>query len=109
MLQDLRYALRMLRSNKAYTAIAVIALALGIGANTAIFSVADAFLLKPVALPDLDHLVMVMERAPQHSLIWNEVAPADCEDWKRETQSYTGLAPYLWDEINLTGSGIPSG
>ena len=70
MLQDLRYAVRMLLRSKGYTAVAVLALALGIGANTAIFSVADAFLLKPVALPHLDNLVVLMERAPHQTANW---------------------------------------
>jgi len=107
MLQDLRYALRMLIKSKAYTAVAVLALALGIGANTAIFSVADAFLLKPVALPDLESLVMVMEKGPHQTAEWSSVSPANYSDWKRQSQSFAALSPYEWDEVNLTGSGDP--
>ncbi len=115
MLQDLRYALRMLVKSRGYTAMAVLALALGIGANTAIFSVADAFLLKPVALPDLDRLVMLMEARPaavagaamEGSLDWNRVSPADYLGWKRQTRSFAHLSAYHWSEVNLTGSGEP--
>lgn len=105
MLPDLRYAIRMLVRSKGYTAIAVFALALGIGANTAIFSVADAFLLKPVALPNLDNLVVLMERAPHQTADWTAVSPANYLDWKRQSQSFAELSPYTWDEINLTGTG----
>jgi len=107
MLQDLRYAIRMLLASKGYTAVAVLALALGIGANTAIFSVADAFLLKPVALPNLDNLVVLMERAPHQTADWTSVSPANYLDWKRQSQSFAVLSPYEWDEVNLTGTGEP--
>ena len=107
MLQDLRYAFRMLVKSKGYTAVAVLALALGIGANTAIFSVADAFLLKPVALPDLKNLVVLMERAPHQTANWTAVSPANYLDWKRQSQAFAVLSPYTWDDANLTGAGEP--
>jgi putative ABC transport system permease protein len=107
MLQDLRYAFRMLLRSKVYTAVAVLALALGIGANTAIFSVADAFLLKPVALPNLENLVVLMERAPHQTAEWTSVSPANYLDWKRQSRSFAVLSPYTWDDANLTGTGEP--
>ena len=107
MLADIRYALRMLLRSKGYTAVAVLALALGIGANTAIFSVADAFLLKPVALPNLENLVVLMERAPHQTANWSEVSPANYLDWKRQSRSFAIFSPYQWDEVNLTGTGDP--
>jgi putative ABC transport system permease protein len=107
MLQDLRYAFRMLIKSKGYTAVAVLALALGIGANTAIFSVADAFLLKPVALPSLENLAVLMERAPHQTANWTSVSPANYLDWKRQSRSFAVLSPYEWDEVNLTGTGEP--
>ena len=107
MLQDSRYAFRMLIKNKSYTAVAVLALALGIGANTAVFSVTDAFLLKPVALPDLNSLVMLMEQAPGQTAFWSDVSPANYSDWKRQSRSFAELSPHHWDEVNLTGSGDP--
>jgi len=105
--QDLRYAFRMLLKSKGYTAVAVLALALGIGANTAIFSVADAFLLKPVALPSLENLVVLMERAPYQTAEWIGVSPANYLDWKRQSRSFAALSPYSWDDANLTGAGEP--
>ena len=62
--QDIRYGERMLRKSPSFTATAVLTLALGIGATTAVFSVCDALLWKPVSLPNLDSLVMVLERVP---------------------------------------------
>ena len=62
-LQDLRYGFRVLLKSPGFTALAVIALALGIGANTAVFSVAIAFLRKPIALPNLDRMVMVLRES----------------------------------------------
>jgi GNAT superfamily N-acetyltransferase len=85
----------------------VLALALGIGANTAIFSVADAFLLKPVALPNLDNLTVLMERAPHQTANWTSVSPANYLDWKRQSRSFAVFSPYEWDEVNLTGTGEP--
>src|ERR1017187_542061 len=107
MLQDLRYAFRMLLRSKGYTAVAVLALALGIGANTAIFSVADAFLLKPVALPNLENLGVLMERAPHHTAEWTRVAPANYLDWKRQSRSFAVVSPYSWDDANLTDPREP--
>lgn len=107
MLQDIRYALRMLLKSRGYTAVAVLALALGIGANTAIFSVADAFLLKPVALPNLENLVVLMERAPHQTANWTAVSPANYLDWKRQSRSFAVLSPYTWDDANLSGDGEP--
>jgi putative ABC transport system permease protein len=107
MFQDIRYAFRMLIKSKGYTAVAVLALALGIGANTAIFSVADAFLLKPVALPNLENLVVLMERAPHQTADWTAASPANYLDWKRQSHSFAAFSPYTWDDANLTGIGQP--
>jgi putative ABC transport system permease protein len=105
LIQDLRYGLRMLRANPGFTAVAVITLALGIGANTAIFSVADALLWKPLALPELDRLVMVMERQQKQPSGWIPVSPANYIDWKTQNKVFEHLAAWEYSSANLTRAG----
>jgi putative ABC transport system permease protein len=105
--QDIRFAFRTLRKSPGFTAIAVIALGLGIGANTAIFSVADAFLLKPVKLPDPQHLFVVLEQAPTQTRDSTSVAPANFLDWKQQATSFEPMGAWEWDDMNLTGVGLP--
>jgi putative ABC transport system permease protein len=104
-LQDLRYGFRMLLRKPGFTALAVIALALGIGANTAVFSVAIAFLRKPIALPNLDRLAMVLSLPPQETVIWSPVSPADYLDWKAQSRSFEEVAAWKYSDVNLTGTG----
>jgi putative ABC transport system permease protein len=106
-LQDLRYGLRMLVKSPGFTALAVIALALGIGANTAVFSVANAFLRKPVALPNLDRLAIVLSLPPQETIIWSPVSPADYLDWKAQSRSFEKIAVWKYADVNLTGTDQP--
>jgi putative ABC transport system permease protein len=106
--RDIRYALRALRKAPTFTAIAVLALALGIGANTAIFSVADAFLLKPLPLPDIEHLLVILEQAPgQTGDDASGVSMPTFRDWKRQSNVLQDLTAYEWRSTNLTGEGIP--
>jgi putative ABC transport system permease protein len=105
--QDIRFGLRMLLKSPGFTALAVLALALGIGANTAIFSVAIAILQKPVSFPELDRLVAVVNVAPQDVQEADPVSPADYFDWKRQTQSLGSMATIHGTELNLTGNGDP--
>lgn len=103
-LQDLRYSLRMLRKSPSFTVIAALTLALGIGANTAIFSVADALLWKPVALPEIDRLTMALEQHEKHKADWNTVAPANYLDWKAQNTVFEGMCFYRWGAANLTSA-----
>ena len=80
---DLRYGLRLLRHAPGFTAVAVGALALGIGANTAIFSTLDAVLLRPLPFTDPDRLVMVWEDASIASFPKNTPSPGNYFDWKK--------------------------
>jgi putative ABC transport system permease protein len=105
--QDVRLGLRMLRKNVGFTALAVVALGLGIGANTAVFSVASAFLRKPVSFPQSDRLVMVTNLAPEQTLGWSEVSPADYLDWKNQSHSFEEMTAWQWDGWNITGNGDP--
>ena len=107
LLQDLRFGFRMLLKSPGFTALAVLALALGIGANTAVFSVAIAFLKKPVALPNLDRLVMVLNLAPDQTTGWNDVSPADYLDWKKQAQSFEQIGATQQQDANFTGKGEP--
>ncbi len=106
--QDIEFGIRILLKKPAFTLIAALALALGIGANTAIFSVADAFLLKPLPIPNLNRLVMALEVGPhQRGDETSSVSPANFEDWKSQAKSFEILAAYAWDNVNLTGEGDP--
>ncbi len=107
LLQDVRFGLRMLLKSPGFTALAVLALSLGIGANTAVFSVAIAFLKKPVALPNLDRLVVVLALAPDQTTGWTDVSPADYLDWKKQAQSFEAMAATQQVDANFTGKGDP--
>ena len=110
MLNDLRYGIRALRRNPAVTVAAVVALALGISSNTAMFSLADAFLFKPLALKHPDRLVMLPETRGDHPIAGtSNVSPANFEDWKRQAQSFEGLAACEMISFNITGQGDPEG
>jgi len=103
--QDLRYGLRMLAKNPGFTAVAVIALALGIGANTAIFSVVNGVLLRPLAYHDPDRLMQVRETSPDFSSM--SVAYPNFVDWKEQNRSFAGLAAVRWQDYDVSGGGQP--
>src|SRR5438067_523180 len=103
--QDIRYALRVLAKNPAFTIIAVIALALGIGANSAIFSVINAVLLRPLPFKHPEQLVMVWENAAHLGFPRNTPSPANFLDWQKQAQSFTGMAAMAERSFNLTVVG----
>src|SRR4030095_2314922 len=105
--QDVRYALRMLAKNPAFTAVAVVALALGIGANTAIFSVVNAVLLRPLPFKHPEQLVMLWENAAHLGFPKDTPSPANFLDWQKQAQSFTGMAAMAERSFNLTGVGEP--
>src|SRR5215471_21786428 len=98
--QDLRYGARMLLKNPGFTLIAVITLALGIGANTAIFSLTSALVLRPFDFHDLDRLVWVYETAPQQGNFPSGVSPADFADMRRQQKGFTDLAAFRLSNSN---------
>ena len=106
-LNDIRYAVRNLIKRPAFTLIAAVTLALGIGANTAIFSSVYALLLKPLPFPELDRVVAVWDSNPGKGVVRNEVAMANYLDWRAQTQSFEQLALYSWWSANLTGVDPP--
>ncbi len=103
--QDVRYGIRMLRKNPGFTLIAIVALALGIGANASIFSVINAVLLRPLPFAESERLVMVWEKRPRQNRNSNPVAPADFLDWQKQNQSFAAMAAYSGRAFNLTGAG----
>ncbi|MGH9747204.1 MAG: ABC transporter permease [Candidatus Acidiferrales bacterium] len=107
LLQDIRYALRLLRKSPGFTVAAILTLALGIGANAAVFSVANAFLRKPIWFPEIDRLAMVINDLPGDSTGRNSVTPADYLAWKTQSQSFEKVGAYEWNGVNLTGTGDP--
>jgi putative ABC transport system permease protein len=105
--QDLRFGFRQLLAKPGFTAIAVLSLALGIGANTAIFSLVDAVLLRPLPFRDPDRLVMVWEDASKIGFPRNTPAPANYADWKAQNQVFEDMAAINWRTYNLTDEGEP--
>src|SRR5829696_3186790 len=104
---DIRYALRNFSKRPGFTLIAVITLALGIGANTAIFSAINALLLKPLPFPELDRVVAIWDKLPSRGVLHNEVTAANYLDWQTQNQSFEQLAMYRWWSANLTGVDPP--
>src|ERR1041385_7029061 len=107
LLSDIRYALRNLLRRPGFTIIAVVTLALGIGANTAIFSAINALLLKPLPFPELDRVVAVWDKVPSRGVLHNEVTVANYLDLKTQNRSFEQLALYRWWSPNLTGVETP--
>jgi putative ABC transport system permease protein len=105
--QDLRYALRQLRRAPTFTIAAVACLGLGIGANTAIFSVINAVLVRPLPYPDPDRLVWVFEANESRHRDRNVVSPGDYLDWKAQNQVFERMAGVYDVRMNLTGGGEP--
>src|SRR6476619_1457321 len=107
LLKDISYGVRGLLKRPGFTVIALITLALGIGANTAIFSVVNAVLLRPLPFQKPEELVIVWEDATFVGFPHNTPAPANYVDWKAQNQSFVDMAASHEDSFNLTGDGEP--
>jgi putative ABC transport system permease protein len=107
MLNDLRHAVRVLRNSPGFTIVAVLTLVLGIGVNTAIFSVVRAVLLQPLPFQDPDRLVIVWEDATPYGFPRNTPAPANYADWKAENRVFEDMAALSWKNLTLVGGGEP--
>lgn len=105
--QDLRYGLRMLAKNPGFTAVAVLALALGIGANSAIFSVVNTVLLRPLPYKNPEQLVMVWDEQTHLGFPKDTPSPANFLDWRQQNTVFTGMSALIESSFNLTGAGEP--
>ena len=103
LLQDLRYGLRMLAKSQGFTAIAILTLALGIGANTALFSVVNGVLLNPLAYPHSAELVAIYGKTPGYQRA--PINYLNFLDWQRQTQAFSSMAMYRNQDYNLIGTG----
>jgi putative ABC transport system permease protein len=104
LLQDFRYALRQLRKAPGFTAIAVVTLALGIGANTTVFSTINAMMLRPFPFPHLDRMVTVWETINKYDHL--SPAPANFHDWSEQSTQFDELAAVRGFDANLTGGNL---
>jgi putative ABC transport system permease protein len=107
MLRDLRFGIRMLGKSPGFTVLAVLSLALGIGANTAIFSLVDAVLIRPLPYHQADRLMMVWGDASSIGFPRNDMSPADYYDVKTRNHLFDGVAAIGWRSFNFTGEGEP--
>jgi putative ABC transport system permease protein len=111
--QDIRFGFRMLMKHRVASLVCVIALALGIGANAAMFSMAEAFLVHPVPFENSDRIVALLDKHVEGGaggfgpVDYVPIAPATYFDWKKEAHSFDQITAYSWDEVNLTGDREP--
>lgn len=106
--QDLRYGMRMLWKSPGYAAIAILTLTMGIGANTAIFSFVNAWMLKPLPFPNAEQLMVLQSHDIKRDLTWNNVtSSADFYDYAKENKSFVAVVPWSGWFYNLTGDGRP--
>jgi predicted permease len=106
-LQDLRYAARMLLRNPGFTAVAIVTLALGIGANAAIFSIVNNVLLKPFSFSKPEQLVVAWERCLNQGLPRMVVSPPNFADWRAQNRVFEDIAAYRPQDFTILGNGDP--
>ena len=102
---DLRYTARTLARSPGFALTSIAVLALGVGANTAAFSVTDFVLIRPLPFPHSERLVRLWEKMPAYSTM--ELSPANYVDWKRMSKSFDGMGAYWNNSVNLVGQGDP--
>ena len=105
--QDLRYGIRMLSKSPGFATVAILTLALGIGANTAIFSIVDPLIIRPLPFQNLDRLVKVWETIPSQGVDRNEAAVANFTDWRDQNHVFEHLGAYAWWNANVSGIEVP--
>jgi len=104
---DLRYGWRMLRRNPGFAAVAILTLAIGIGANAAIFSIINTVLLRPLPFPDSNRIVLVWETYANRNVTQGVAAPPELLDWRATSHSFSELSGFRAAFLTLTGSGEP--
>jgi len=104
-MNDLKFAFRQLLKNPGFTGVAVLTLALGIGANTAIFSVVNTVVLRPLPYPESERLVWMSERSPNFPVM--SISYPNFTDWRTEQTVFEHVGVYNWSSYNLTGKGDP--
>jgi putative ABC transport system permease protein len=105
LLQDIRFGWRLLRRSPGFTASAVLALALGIGATTAVFTLLDRVVLRPLPYPDPDRLVMVWDTNPGKALAHERISPVTFHDYRNLSQVFEDAAGWWYPQINITEPG----
>ena len=108
LLRDIRYGIRSLLKHPGFTVVAVITLALGIGANTAMFSVINAVLLRPLPYHEPARLVTIWEESPQRGMYEMPVSFANLRDWVDQSHTFEQISAYTFTNLNLTGAGEPA-
>ncbi|HVG32679.1 MAG TPA: ABC transporter permease [Pyrinomonadaceae bacterium] len=107
LVQDLRYGFRMLWKSPGFTLVAIITLGLGIGANTAIFSVVNSVLLRPLPYPDADRLVYLQAVNPAQGITASNISPPDFADWKNQNQTFEDMTAFVTGGAILSGDTEP--
>ena len=105
MMSDLKYALRQMMKAPGFAITALLTLAIGIGVNAAVFSVMDAIVLRPLAVPVLNRVMTVAEDRGRGKFAYEWVTAANYEDWSRQSHSFESLAMFRRDSMALTGAG----
>jgi putative ABC transport system permease protein len=104
---DLRYALRLLYKSPGFSLAAILTLALGMGANTVMFSVLNTVLLRPLAYPESDRLAQIWEITPRQGDLTGPVSPYDFLEWRKQSRSFAEIATYDYNSVVLTGLKEP--
>src|SRR5262245_29678242 len=107
LLQDLRYGARMLRKQPGFALAAALTLALGIGGSTAIFSIIQTVLLRPLGFPAAERVLALWERTPEGKQPRSRAAPGNFYDWREQNQSFAEMAAFATAAMTLTGAGEP--
>src|SRR5512138_1531026 len=104
---DIRLAVRSLRTRPSIAIVAILTLALGLGANAAVFAVIDALVLRPFTFHEPDRIVLLAETSPQEQYRQESVAPGNFLDWRRQVDAIDDLAAMDWWDVNLVGRDEP--